>query len=361
MASRAGGAALCAAAAGAAGGRSATQAAAAPAPARAGGLRAGRVRLHARKNPGAGMAVATAASGCARDRGPRTAGTLGALGALGAPAPPPREVSCAAERGGSDADRLSTALSESRSRWANPSLTKGAGAGVTARKRRQGGEGGRRRAHTEETRRKISDSVKRSFADRRASELRAGNIGVLEKDVSSFRSDLRKYKRLRAELRPFMERFREREGRDLTLKDLEEAGLPWLISKYKRYLVLREQVVKQSIALRSDLQTARLAATSHQRDLMSGSKAGANAVSSRGAADSQRRSLARALAFESAQERAHEYRRAIQAKRLTEEKVDAADGNALRRFVEGQAGGNISATALAVLQSKRRGLGGDAA
>ena len=115
----------------------------------------------------------------------------------GAPAPPPREVSCAAERGGSDADRLSTALSESRSRWANPSLTKGAGAGVTARKRRQGGEGGRRRAHTEETRRKISDSVKRSFADRRASELRAGNIGVLEKDVSSFRSDLRKYKRLR--------------------------------------------------------------------------------------------------------------------------------------------------------------------
>ena len=152
-----------------------------------------------------------------------------------------------------------------------------------------------------------------------------------------------------------------REGRDLTLKDLEEAGLPWLISKYKRYLVLREQVVKQSIALRSDLQTARLAATSHQRDLMSGSKAGANAVSSRGAADSQRRSLARALAFESAQERAHEYRRAIQAKRLTEEKVDAADGNALRRFVEGQAGGNISATALAVLQSKRRGLGGDAA
>lgn len=196
--------------------------------------------------------------------------------------------------------------------------------------------------HTEETRRKISDSVKRSFADRRSAELRAGNLEVLQRDVSTFQSDLRKYKWLRSELRPFMDKFMDREGRSVTLWDMEETGLPWLITSYKRYMVLRERVVKQTLALRSDLREAEAAGVDRKRSsLLGDARSMEGAASQRGVDDNARRLLARALRYESAQERAHEYRQAIQAKN-----VEGKSAASVRSFLESRgmeaSGGGIS-------------------
>ena len=71
--------------------------------------------------------------------------------------------------------------------------------------------------------------------------------------VAAFRAQLREYRALQEELSPWTKAFVGKHGRKPTLVDVQRTGIPWLVGKYKQYVLLRDRLFSDSSLLRSKL------------------------------------------------------------------------------------------------------------
>jgi hypothetical protein len=74
--------------------------------------------------------------------------------------------------------------------------------------------------------------------------------------LGEFKAELREYRSLQDELSPWSEAFVNRHGRKPTMADVERTGISWLVTRYKRYVLLRERLFSQTHLLRRKLDNA---------------------------------------------------------------------------------------------------------
>lgn len=74
--------------------------------------------------------------------------------------------------------------------------------------------------------------------------------------LGEFKAELREYRSLQDELSPWSEAFVNRHGRKPTMADVERTGISWLVTRYKRYVLLRERLFTQTHLLRRKLDNA---------------------------------------------------------------------------------------------------------
>lgn len=74
--------------------------------------------------------------------------------------------------------------------------------------------------------------------------------------LGEFKTELREYRSLQDELSPWSEAFVNRHGRKPTMSDVERTGISWLVTRYKRYVLLRERLFTQTHLLRRKLDNA---------------------------------------------------------------------------------------------------------
>lgn len=74
--------------------------------------------------------------------------------------------------------------------------------------------------------------------------------------LGEFKAELREYRSLQDELSPWSEAFVNRHGRKPTMSDVERTGITWLVSRYKRYVLLRERLFTETHLLRRKLDNA---------------------------------------------------------------------------------------------------------
>ncbi|KAK9819606.1 hypothetical protein WJX72_000222 [[Myrmecia] bisecta] len=75
--------------------------------------------------------------------------------------------------------------------------------------------------------------------------------------LSGYKAQLREYRALQEELSPWTAAFKAQHDRKPRLSDVECTGIPWLINRYKRYVVLRERLLNDTHILRDKLTGAR--------------------------------------------------------------------------------------------------------
>lgn len=71
--------------------------------------------------------------------------------------------------------------------------------------------------------------------------------------LGEFKAELREYRALQDEISPWNEAFVDRHGRKPTMADVERTGIEWLVTRYKRYVLLRERLFTQTTLLRRKL------------------------------------------------------------------------------------------------------------
>ncbi len=71
--------------------------------------------------------------------------------------------------------------------------------------------------------------------------------------LEAYKMQLREYKALLEELGPWVRAFEQQSGRKPKLHDVEATRIPWLLEKYKKYVVLRERVMLDTTGLRGML------------------------------------------------------------------------------------------------------------
>ncbi|KAI3428144.1 hypothetical protein D9Q98_006528 [Chlorella vulgaris] len=74
--------------------------------------------------------------------------------------------------------------------------------------------------------------------------------------LNTFKSELREYRTLQEELSTWTAAFREKNNRKPNLMDVQRTGIPWLIEKFKQYVVLRDRLFSDTSVLRGKLQDA---------------------------------------------------------------------------------------------------------
>lgn len=74
--------------------------------------------------------------------------------------------------------------------------------------------------------------------------------------LGEFKAELREYRALQDELSPWNEAFVNRHGCKPTMSDVERTGISWLVTRYKRYVLLRERLFTQTHLLRRKLDSA---------------------------------------------------------------------------------------------------------
>lgn len=74
--------------------------------------------------------------------------------------------------------------------------------------------------------------------------------------LNTFKSELREYRTLQEELSTWTAAFREKNNRKPNLVDVQRTGIPWLIEKFKQYVVLRDRLFSDTSLLRNKLQDA---------------------------------------------------------------------------------------------------------
>lgn len=79
--------------------------------------------------------------------------------------------------------------------------------------------------------------------------------------LGEFKAELREYRALQDELSPWNEAFVNRHGRKPTMSDVERTGISWLVTRYKRYVLLRERLFTQTHLMRRKLDSASKADT----------------------------------------------------------------------------------------------------
>lgn len=71
--------------------------------------------------------------------------------------------------------------------------------------------------------------------------------------LEAYKLQLREYKALQEELAPWVKAFEQQAGRKPKLTDVEATRIPWLLEKYKKYVVLRERVMLDTTGVRGML------------------------------------------------------------------------------------------------------------
>jgi DNA-directed RNA polymerase subunit F len=104
------------------------------------------------------------------------------------------------------------------------------------------------------------------------SSLPLGNVGKRQGNsakrqataqvLGEFKAELREYRALQDELSPWNDAFINRHGRKPSMSDVERTGISWLVTRYKRYVLLRERLFSQTHLLRRKLDNASKADTS---------------------------------------------------------------------------------------------------
>jgi hypothetical protein len=74
--------------------------------------------------------------------------------------------------------------------------------------------------------------------------------------LGEFKAELREYRALQDELSPWNEAFVNRHGRKPSMADVERTGISWLVTRYKRYVLLRERIFAQTHLLRRKMDNA---------------------------------------------------------------------------------------------------------
>ncbi|EFN58238.1 expressed protein [Chlorella variabilis] len=74
--------------------------------------------------------------------------------------------------------------------------------------------------------------------------------------LNTFKAELREYRTLQEELSTWTAAFREKNNRKPNLVDVQRTGIPWLIDKFKQYVVLRDRLFSDTSVLRGKLQEA---------------------------------------------------------------------------------------------------------
>lgn len=73
--------------------------------------------------------------------------------------------------------------------------------------------------------------------------------------LSEFKAELREYRALQDELSPWTQAFVNRHDRKPSMADVERTGISWLVTRYKRYVLLRERLFHQTSILRKKIGT----------------------------------------------------------------------------------------------------------
>eukprot|EP00898_Chlorokybus_atmophyticus_P006275 jgi/Chlat1/6649/Chrsp49S06147 len=116
------------------------------------------------------------------------------------------------------------------------------------------------RRHSEETKAKIAASMRirrQSHAAERLEVLKMHAARPLmsnAEQVLRYKQDLRRYSVLRNELGTWSDAFRKQHARRPTMRDVERTSIPWLVSKFKQYIMLRDVIFKDTAGIRSKLQ-----------------------------------------------------------------------------------------------------------
>ncbi|CAL8461828.1 g1359 [Coccomyxa elongata] len=74
--------------------------------------------------------------------------------------------------------------------------------------------------------------------------------------LSTYKSELREFRALQEELEPWTEAFKAKHARKPCLADVESTRIPWLINKYKQYILMRERLLTDTQSLRTKLEKA---------------------------------------------------------------------------------------------------------
>ncbi|KAK9812292.1 hypothetical protein WJX73_010370 [Symbiochloris irregularis] len=119
--------------------------------------------------------------------------------------------------------------------------------------------------------------------------------------LDGFQGLLHEFRSLQQELGPWTAAFQEQHARKPRMTDVEKTGIPWLESKYKQYIVMRERVLTETQALRDKLLQAvpdmPLQSGQQRGDASSVEKTNANRVGATSTAAATR--MASALAYRS--------------------------------------------------------------
>lgn len=74
--------------------------------------------------------------------------------------------------------------------------------------------------------------------------------------LNTFKAELREYRALQEELSTWTAAFREKNGRKPNLVDVQRTGIPWLIERFKQYVVLRDRLFSDTSVLRTKMDQA---------------------------------------------------------------------------------------------------------
>ena len=74
--------------------------------------------------------------------------------------------------------------------------------------------------------------------------------------LGEFKAELREYRALQEELSPWTDAYVNRHGKKPSMSDVERTGISWLVTRYKRYVLLRERLFTQTHLLRRKLDHA---------------------------------------------------------------------------------------------------------
>ena len=104
--------------------------------------------------------------------------------------------------------------------------------------------------------RRIVEALKMEAVARARAGVGGGRLGgkVGASAAASFEQRLKAYRDVKEELRPWSNKFQEEHGRLPGLKDVEAAQIPWLVSTYKSFMLLRLQLYQELQELREKLE-----------------------------------------------------------------------------------------------------------
>lgn len=104
--------------------------------------------------------------------------------------------------------------------------------------------------------RRIVEALKMEAVSRARAGVGGGRLGgmVGASAAASFEQRLKAYRDVKEELRPWSNKFQEEHGRLPGLKDVEATQIPWLVSTYKSFMLLRLQLYQELQELREKLE-----------------------------------------------------------------------------------------------------------
>ena len=93
-----------------------------------------------------------------------------------------------------------------------------------------------------------------ALARRRAEITGNGTPSMSRVTVAKFTDELRRYKRLREDLKEWSNAFFAKSGRRPTVKDVERTGIDFLVKNFKEYVALRDKLMSQTPYLRGQME-----------------------------------------------------------------------------------------------------------